>query len=1022
MGRTGSYLDGEYEVNLPGRQARYVPETELFVRCRLPIEDPTDVLALKAHETAFFHEHRLEFYRCLIDQRAAFRGMTGLVSSRVELFRHQFDVVQRVLQDPVQRYLLADEVGLGKTVEAGVILRQLLLDQPNANALVLVPPLIVDQWKQELEEKFSFGLAGEVEVYGTDRLPHLSASQRDLVILDEAQLVASLAWATSEEREIFKRFMEFSRLAKRLLLLSATPVLNNERDFLAMLHMLDPAAFCLEDFQEFRMRIAKRQEVGRALLALREGMSIVPLKAALKSLRKNFGDDNILDNLASQLESLLNCEFGTHDRDELIRGIRIHISETYRLHRRMLRNRRQNLDNVLLSVRQGKTTELNTIVQEIDNDERFEPTLEQLENWRAAAVNAAKDSQDESWMSLLKEVYFLFLEALDGSLCVLHEAVAARRTPKPSVSLVRNLGTRASLLWQCPQFPGEEIWLKELEHLTDRPSEDGDRLEVLKGIVRKRRSGVGGANAKVVVFASLPSVCRRVHEFLQTTFGENSAACYYGGQRPEDSEDSIESFRDRSSQCDILVCDRSAEVGRNLQFASVVVHLDLPWNPNRIEQRIGRLDRIGRKGRLTSHIFIGPETDGSVLEAWYHILRDGFGVFDESIASLQLFVDAMMPRVREAVWFGGANGLEALLSPLRVELENERVQIAEQDALDLIESNLSDEGEVFQRIDELDGEHSRLEGQMDAWVVKALNFRKNGVDGLTGAWHYRAAHNTLVPLNLLAGTEEDDSIALAILEPKTFRRETAVSNPEVGLLRIGDPFVDAMASYLDWDDRGKGCALWRCLSAWDPSEAADWMGFRFIFLVTADCDKAVASARRLLPEADETAIIKRGDSFLAPFLVDRILDIDGNHVYEPRILEAVSLPYNFKARTFDTNLVKEHLQVLDRVVDSSRWPDLCRDLRLLAETRLREDSDFEARIERAAEHATKKLSVQTQSLRLRVAELARKGSRDLRQEQNNLRIEQQLAQDILSGIRAPHVRLDSIAFYVLSGRPCPKEE
>ncbi len=178
MGRTGAFFDGEYEVNLPGRQARYVPETSLFVRCGLPIEDPTDVLALKAHETAFFHQHRLEFYRCLVDQRAAFRGMTGLVSSRVELFPHQFDVVRRVLQDPVQRYLLADEVGLGKTVEAGIILRQLLLDQPNATALVLVPPLIIDQWKQELEEKFTFGLAGEVEVYGTNRLLHLCASER----------------------------------------------------------------------------------------------------------------------------------------------------------------------------------------------------------------------------------------------------------------------------------------------------------------------------------------------------------------------------------------------------------------------------------------------------------------------------------------------------------------------------------------------------------------------------------------------------------------------------------------------------------------------------------------------------------------------------------------------------------------------------------------------------------------------------------------------------------------------------
>ncbi len=640
--------------------------------------------------------------------------------------------------------------------------------------------------------------------------------------------------------------MEFSRRAKRLLLLSATPVLNNERDFLAMLHMLDPAVFRLEDFHEFRVRIGKRQEVGRALLALREGMSIVPLKAALRALRRNFQEDKMLDGLASRLENLLNGDSSSEERDKIIRDIRIHISETYRLHRRMLRNRRQNVGNVLWSVRNGKT-EFNKMVQEIDTDERLQSALEQLENWRAAAINEAKGFENGSWMLGLKEVYFLLLEALDGSLCILHEAAIARRQRTSSVSLARDFGSRANVLWECPEFDGEDVWLKELQHLTERPAEDGDRLHVLRDIIRRRRGGRGASNSKFVVFATLPSVCRRAYEFLQTAFGEHSVASYYGGQSTEEAEDSTESFRDANSHCDILVCDRSGEVGRNLQFANVLIHLDLPWNPNRIEQRIGRLDRIGRKERLTSHVFIGPDTEGSVVEAWYRMLSDGFGVFGESIASLQLFVDAVMPRVREASWMYGSTGLETLLPSLREEREIERVRIAEQDALDLIESTTGDDRDVFQRLDELDGEHLRLQSQMESWVVNALNFNKKEVPAVAGAWYYKTAHNTLVPLNLLAGTEEDESIAVSIIEPKTFRRETAVANPEVGLLRIGDPFVDAMASYLDWDDRGKGCALWRCVSGWNGSESADWIGFRFIFLVTADCSKAVASAKRLLP-------------------------------------------------------------------------------------------------------------------------------------------------------------------------------
>src|SRR5207245_1171143 len=106
-------------------------EQSVFVRCEVPIGDPTETLIYKAQETPFFHDRRFAFVRSLIAQRAACRGMTGLLSSRIELYPHQVEVARRILQDPVQRYLLSDEVGLGKTVEAGIVLRQFLLDDPS---------------------------------------------------------------------------------------------------------------------------------------------------------------------------------------------------------------------------------------------------------------------------------------------------------------------------------------------------------------------------------------------------------------------------------------------------------------------------------------------------------------------------------------------------------------------------------------------------------------------------------------------------------------------------------------------------------------------------------------------------------------------------------------------------------------------------------------------------------------------------------------------------------------------------
>ena len=125
----GQLDDGGYDylVQFPNRQFQRCSERELEVRCLWPHPDPTEVLAKGGMETQFWHDRRQQLLDVLIRQRAASRGMSGLLSSRIELVRHQVEVVRRVLEDPLQRYLLADEVGLGKTIEAGCILRQTLL-------------------------------------------------------------------------------------------------------------------------------------------------------------------------------------------------------------------------------------------------------------------------------------------------------------------------------------------------------------------------------------------------------------------------------------------------------------------------------------------------------------------------------------------------------------------------------------------------------------------------------------------------------------------------------------------------------------------------------------------------------------------------------------------------------------------------------------------------------------------------------------------------------------------------------
>src|SRR5205085_4257695 len=140
------------------------------------------------------HDRRQEFLRYGLGARAAILGLTGLSSSRISLYAHQIEVTRRVLEDPVQRYLLADEVGLGKTIEAGIVLRQFLLDNPVEQALLVVPTFLLDQWRFELLTKFTLGDLGTKRVTRVSAadLPRMRLQERfGLLIVDEAHHAAA---------------------------------------------------------------------------------------------------------------------------------------------------------------------------------------------------------------------------------------------------------------------------------------------------------------------------------------------------------------------------------------------------------------------------------------------------------------------------------------------------------------------------------------------------------------------------------------------------------------------------------------------------------------------------------------------------------------------------------------------------------------------------------------------------------------------------------------------------------------
>ena len=720
-GRVGIYMDGEYEVNLPDRTSRYVREAELYVRWAHPIRDPMEVLVSRAHETPFFHEHRLPFVRALIRQRAAARGLTGLLSSRILLYPHQVEVARRILEDPVQRYLLADEVGLGKTVEAGIVIRQFLLDHRTGRVLVLVPTHLREQWRAELESKFNVP-DDRVLLLGTDEWEREPAHEDvQMVVIDEAHHVADLVRSGDPAaRARFQLYRALARAVPRLLLLSATPALNNEAAFLALLHLLEPEVYRVEDVDLLRARLAARQEVGRFLVSFNETSPAFSLRRGLGRLAELVPDDAHLHELAGRLRGVLDEEPADPEaRARLVREIRSHIGDQYRLHRRLLRTRRQAVGEEVTAARLGPDAGPGHLVEEYDLGATSAHQHELLDEWREAAVVAfsgAATPEEVDAAAQLPAALLALLDAAAAGGTVLSAAVDYRLGH--GAGPVDDLGLLAvRALREAPRLEGEDGLLRRLRE-TAADDERGELLvATLKPFAPRRGTRNPAPPQKVLVFTSFASVRSAVAERLRAAFGDEAVASYGAGDGAMEVDAEVARCRD-AAECWLLVCDRSGEEGRNLQWVDCLIHLDLPFSPNRVEQRIGRLDRIGRGRAVRSRVFLGPETDDSLYGAWFRVLDEGFGVFRSSIAGLQFFIDTTLQELVLALFRGGAQGLSEAIPAVREGIAQEQGRLAEQHALD--EIDVLDRGgeEYFRDLTAQEAEWERFRADFEGLALR----------------------------------------------------------------------------------------------------------------------------------------------------------------------------------------------------------------------------------------------------------------------------------------------------------------
>lgn len=988
-------------VQFPNGKTKHLRSETVFVRWARPIQDPTPFLANRINESPRFSDSRSAFVRSQMRQRAASMGMSAVLACAVEIEAHQVEVVRRILQDPVQRYLLADEVGLGKTIEAGILIRQCVLDaQSDCSVVIIVPSALVSQWREELTSKFFLGRS-------LDRIIHVVALDDDdrikAVLPNATMLVVDEAHHLTERSRggdagIYGAIAKAAPAIERVLLLSATPALHNERGFLEMLHLLDPVTYPLEGEEGFRRKVEGRQALAEVVAGLTPENALY-LDYTIDQLESLFPDDDLLQQHASELRTVVDTMPDESDPGLIaaIGKLHAHLSEVYRLHRRILRHRRRSIGG-LTPDRAGAE-----IIRYRSSDREALTTA--IDDWRFGEARQLDITGKEAlWTDRSRALW----QVLDR----------ASQFPNSGAGMIGFLARQTAMIGDADRFA-------PIVKLLGRSGLFDDRADALIDAIRPALR----AKSQCVIFCSDPktadALALRIAERLDITV-----------DRHDPNGQEWMAFRENSDRY-VLVCDRRAEEGLNLQGGKkVVVHYDLPLNPNRIEQRLGRADRYG-SGQAVRSFVLACEDDPLEL-AWVSYLDDALRVFSRSVASLQYLIEQTVRNITRSLLTDGADALVDLTSSSSGDLgliEREIKAIDQQDALDALGAPPTD---LLDELSEVDEGWEGIASDTAGWLETMLQFGRadegsSGVGGPSPPFRYlysTANRHTLVPLStfmthctdaLDLGLNARGSRAIRTI-PYTYRRRTALNRVArsngVGLLRYGDAFVSGMTAFTEADDRGRSFAMWR----FAPDHAGDPIAdifFRFDFLLEADVFAAteLACERGQGTSAVRAAIQRRADMALPPFHRSLWLDRELIPVTDDALLARLSRPYGVepdRAGAMDLNLNARRWQRLMQmpVPELGHWQDLCEKARLAAEDVLRTDPNLVDSLVKAEQRSLRVDLGRAGQLRAR----ARAGGNE--QDEADLAFEECLSAAIRDGIRVPRVRVDTVgAVFLSASRP-----
>jgi len=562
----------------------------------IPFED-LDKIRVKDFALSFTSDGE-ELFLCLESIRfshaSLFDPFLAINVSKIDPLPFQIEAVYGyVLKLPKVRFLIADDPGAGKTIMAGLVLKELKLRGVIKRILIVVPGHLKDQWRRELQERFQepFTLIGRQVMdahYGEnvwerenqiitsidfakqeDILNTLANVQWDLVVVDEAHKMAAYRYGiTTSKTERYRLGEVLSKNTKHLLFLTATPHKGDPENYRLFLDLLEPGFFATKemvkesiDNTENPLFIRRLKEDlkdfdGRPIFTNRYA---VTLKFRLSD-RERILYNQLSDYVVSQYNKAIQKTSNKGIAFALLILQRRLASSTYALYK-SLERRKERLEKLL----KEQDIKIKTSSFDLEDDEDVEENerWQREKEWESLSVSENKEE-------LKKEIY------------IINELIAI------SSEIINN---------------EEEVKLKELKKAIE---EGFKKIEELQG------------NKKILIFTeSRDTMDYLVNKIKSWGYRVNFV---HGGMSLEERIEAEKIFK---NETEVMVATEAAGEGINLQFCHIMINYDIPWNPNRLEQRMGRIHRYGQKKDVYMFNIVAEDTrEGEVFKKLFEKIEE----------------------------------------------------------------------------------------------------------------------------------------------------------------------------------------------------------------------------------------------------------------------------------------------------------------------------------------------------------------------------------------------------------------